>query len=535
MKHKDTKMQRETIAQALYFLCALVSLCLKPVTADTAPRALPPVTEAKLRALLQAPEMQAGHIGLLITALGKAATPQAFPAVPYDNKAQPVLFAQDADKRFLPASNMKLFTSGMVLKVLGPDKTFATTVLGKIDEKTGLADLWLIGGGDPSFGDEGMLNLATQVAGSGVKTIRSITADGTLFQGESYGKRYPDGWTLDDSLWYYGPEISALAFNRNQIDVEIVGGEKSGEAATIKVSPQASVVKVLSSVTTGAEELRRLGEDDLVKVSVTNSIQSPAFLSILGQVAPRQKIELGLAVPKPNWWAAQELDRQLRARGAMQPDALSTQTGYQPDARFGLPVDLQNYKQLARHESPPVSVLLKRLLKNSDNLYAEMMLRAAAVESLKSEERTSDTNYAKRGHELIINWLKENGASTEGLKFTDGSGLSRYDMVTPRAVAGVLSAAEKLPGGVAFWNALPIAGVDGTMKNRCKDSAAQNNVRAKSGTFSIVSCLSGYVTTKDNQRLSVAILTNFVPDGRAARHFQDQVFITLAEAQWPKG
>ena len=161
-----------------------------------------------------------------------------------------------------------------------------------------------------------------------------------------------------------------------------------------------------------------------------------------------------------------------------------------------------------------------------------MMLRNAALYSLPEEKRAPSLNYAKRGHELIFDWLKENSVSTDGLKFTDGSGLSRYDMVTPRAVSGLLSAVEKVPGAQSFYNALPIAGVDGTMKNRGKGTAAENNVRAKSGTFSIVSCLSGYVTTKDKQRLSVVILTNFVPDGSAARKMQDQIFTTLAETDW---
>ena len=147
----------------------------------------------------------------------------------------------------------------------------------------------------------------------------------------------------------------------------------------------------------------------------------------------------------------------------------------------------------------------------------------------RENQRSPDLNYAKRGHELIFAWLKENKVSSEGLKFTDGSGLSRYNMVTPRAVAGVLSAVEKVPGAKYFYDALPIAGVDGTMKNRTKGTAAENNARAKSGTFSIVSCLSGYVTTKDKQRLSVVILTNFVPDGSAARKMQDQIFATLAD------
>lgn len=501
------------------------------VYAAPAPRALPAATETKIRALLNAPEMQSGHVGLLISALGTADTPQTFPAAPYDDKAQPVLFANDADKRFLPASNMKLFTSAMALKVLGPDKTFTTKILrGGFNN----SDIALQGGGDPSFDVSGVEDLAHQIANKGITKAASVYAMSGPIKAETFGGRYPEGWTLDDTLWYYGAKVSGLAFERNQIDLLIEGDVQSNRQAKVTIEPDGFTLGgfkagterssgITSEVVTGSDDLKTKSEDELISIESRVTSEGLQGLHVSGHVAPRQKITLGLAVPQPEFWAGRALVEKMRNAGiAVSPlDVKFSDFLWTP----------KPFQEIARHESPPVKELLKRLLKNSDNLYAEMMLRNAALYSLPENKRAADMNYARRGHQLIFDWLKENNIPTAGLSFTDGSGLSRYDMVTPRAISGVLSAVEKVPGAQHFWDALPIAGVDGTMRNREKGTPGENNVRAKSGTFSIVSCLSGYVTTKDKQRLSVVILTNFA-DGTAARKMQDDIFVALAEADF---
>jgi D-alanyl-D-alanine carboxypeptidase/D-alanyl-D-alanine-endopeptidase (penicillin-binding protein 4) len=140
----------------------------------------------------------------------------------------------------------------------------------------------------------------------------------------------------------------------------------------------------------------------------------------------------------------------------------------------------------------------------------------------------------RAGINCCFAWLKQNGVDTAALRMTDGSGLSRYNLVTPRATVQLLAAVQRLPGGDAMWNALPLAGVDGTLGRRMKGTAAQNNVRAKTGTFSIVSTLSGYVTTRDGHRLAVSLLTNFARDGREARKLQDEIYALLAATQWSR-
>lgn len=537
---RDTETQRKTkdrkqkirgndyLFSSPLFFCVFVSLWfIFPVQAEKAPRALPPQTEAKIRALLKAPDVQSGHIGVLISALGTAKSPQDFPSMPYNNKTQPVLFAQDADKRFLPASNMKLFTSAMALQVLGPEQRFTTkvAVVGQTPQTDAYSYI-LFGDGDPSLTSDDLRGLVAKLKNSRWTKPESIIVSHRQYGAETLGGRFPNGWTLDDTLWYYGPEISALAFHRNHVDFTVIGGQKPGDPVTARIEPGLPGFQLGKElqvrVSTGEPHLASRSGDDLLTVNRSvGEANSPILMTVQGKIAPAQKVSFGLAVPSVERWVKEAFTSLLAESGITIQKSRDNDAIISGQAQFW-----------TTHQSPPLKELLKRLLKNSDNLYAEMILRNAAVNSFPESERGQNTNYAQLGHQLIFDWLKENKISIAGLSFSDGSGLSRYNMVTPRAVSGLLSAAEKLPGADAFWNALPIAGVDGTMRNRGKGSAMENNARAKSGTFSIVSCLSGYVTTKDKQRLSVVILTNFVSNGTVARRLQDQIFTTLAETNW---
>ena len=156
-----------------------------------------------------------------------------------------------------------------------------------------------------------------------------------------------------------------------------------------------------------------------------------------------------------------------------------------------------------------------------------MLLRDLAFYGPKPVTETRD--YAARGHELLMAWLNQNAVETSDLQFTDGSGLSRYDLVTPRATTQMLGAIERFRPleGRAFYDGLPLAGIDGTLRKRFANTAGALNVRAKTGTFSIVSTLSGYVTTSDKQRLAVSILCNF-GRGEQMRDVQNRVFNVLA-------
>ncbi len=508
-----------------------------PTQNNGVPTALPSATLTRLNGLLSAPEMADAHVGICIRALGHVQNTDDFPSRPYANNAQPILFSSDGDKRFLPASNMKLFTAALALKTLGAEKTFATRVWVQSSTRNGGATLYIVGGGDPSLAIDDLRQMARDVRQKGITRVTQIVADTSLFRAETMGERYPDGWTLDDSIWYYGAEVSALALERNQVDVTITGTRK-GQAARVEVAPFVPGFMVgdgiVADVKTGGRELKKLGESDLIQFERSDASNALGTrLYVRGQIAPGQVITDGLAMPNVARIVAQTFARQLSAQN-IQVSGTAVAGTMPPDGT----------EIVAQHDSQPLRVLIQRFLKKSDNLYGEMLLRDVGVtipESAGKGGNTSDegsgngiasTGIAARAHQALLDWLNQIDVPTDGLRLSDGSGLSRYDLVTPRAMVSLLAATEKLKGSDAFWNALPIAGADGTLKNRMANTRAANNVRAKTGTFSIASCLSGYVTTRDGQRLAVSILTNFARNGDQSRQMQNDIFAALADASW---
>jgi D-alanyl-D-alanine carboxypeptidase/D-alanyl-D-alanine-endopeptidase (penicillin-binding protein 4) len=515
-----------------------------PLRNNGAPAALPPATLARLNLLLSSPDVADAHIGVCIQALGSASSADSFPSKAYASGAQPILFSSDGDKRFLPASNMKLFTAALALKVLGPEKTFATRVFAASSTRSGQGDkndkgatLYIVGGGDPSLTIDDLRQLARDVRKSGITKVDKVVADTSLFQSETMGGRYPDGWTLDDSIWYYGAEVSALALERNQVDVTITG-TRSGRAAKVEVDPVlpgfALGTDIIAQVQTGSRSLGKQSESDLIqwdRADANNGLGPKLY--VRGQVAPRQVISDGLAIPNVARVVALTFAQQLRAQDISVGG--STEVGIRPR---------EAGKTVAQHDSQPLRVLVSRFLKKSDNLYGEMFLRGvgATVDSdASSGGNTSNessgagvasTGMAARAHRLLLDWLRQIDVPTGGLRLSDGSGLSRYNLLTPHAIVSLLAATEKLKGSQAFWDALPIAGADGTLKSRMANTRAANNVRAKTGTFSIASCLSGYVTTRDGQRLAVSVLTNFARNGDQSRQLQNDIFAALADASW---
>jgi D-alanyl-D-alanine carboxypeptidase/D-alanyl-D-alanine-endopeptidase (penicillin-binding protein 4) len=168
--------------------------------------------------------------------------------------------------------------------------------------------------------------------------------------------------------------------------------------------------------------------------------------------------------------------------------------------------------EIATLQSPPLSLVAAQTLKPSQNLYTELILRTLGrVVTLTPNSPNAPRTSEDAGLEVIKTFLQEAGVNSSGLEFDDGSGLSRDNMVTPEASIQLLTYMNRHRYATAFREAMPIAGVDGTLRNRMKGTLAENNVRAKTGTLRSAASLSGYLTTAAGEKLVFSIIVNNFP------------------------
>ena len=198
-----------------------------------------------------------------------------------------------------------------------------------------------------------------------------------------------------------------------------------------------------------------------------------------------------LAVVDPALCAAKAFLRVLEARGIRVTGGVATSS-------LPLPAGA---RVLATHESVPMAEMIRVVNKESQNLHAEMLLRRVGLK-VKGE------GSAAKGHEAVAELAKRLGVPDEGWGLTDGSGLARTDLLTPRGLVALLVAMDRHPHAAAFRDSLPVAGVDGTLEKRMRGTAAEGRVTAKTGTLRLANALAGYVTTARGERLAFAVVVN---------------------------
>jgi len=436
--------------------------------------------------LLATPPVDKGQWGLLVV----------------DAETGAILYEKNADHYFLPASNMKLLTTALALDTLGPDYRFRTTVetqgtLGPDGKLSG--DLILVGRGDPNLSNRKfpyetkeefdgppervLAEMADAIVARGVKEITGdIVGDDSYFPRE----RYPDGWEIDDMVWEYGAAVSALVVNDNTVTVTLTPGLKMSDAAAMQMEPFTREFTVKNEVTTiGPKEkadlrlTREPGGDTVVVSGVMPAKSDPR--------------KLALGIEEPALQAANLLARLLAEHGVKIGGKLRAE--HEPD-----PQETER-RVLAEHVSIPLKDSVKLVNKISQNLHTEVLLRASARQQgrwLTPEDlqKFPATFYARAG---IVD-----GDVIQ----TDGSGLSRHDLVTPRAFVAVLQYAQRQPWFPAYLASLPVAGEDGTLNERMKAVPLAGKIYAKTGSVTHVRTLSGYAETPGGRKLIFSFLSN---------------------------
>ncbi len=416
------------------------------------------------------------------------------------------LYAHDADKLFVPASNAKLYTTALALHLLGPAARFDTTLYAT-DRPDGhgllQGNLILRGGGDPALGtDTGAADgpgwaaaLATRLAAAGVVRVKGdLIVDDTLFRGPPFGT----GWGAGDLFADYAPAVGGLTVGEGTLAVTV--SRQGARCCMVEVQPASAGVRVdnLSVDATPDDPsslllYRPLGHDTLyVSGSLPRDVRTRSYT---------------LAAPDPARMAGRQLLDALTAAGIAFDGSMRVLHWPRTDPALDDPHTVR----IATLASPPLAQLLRHMLKHSDNLYAQTLLLQVGL-------RWQHSGRGSCG--WVLHWteqwglcamrtlLGEIGINREQAHFTEGSGLSRQDMVSPRATTTLLAWIARQPWAAVVTDALPDPGHDGTLAWRLANLPDDDRVQAKTGTLAHMYTLSGFLDTGTGRRLVFSLMLN---------------------------
>jgi D-alanyl-D-alanine carboxypeptidase/D-alanyl-D-alanine-endopeptidase (penicillin-binding protein 4) len=410
-----------------------------------------------------------------------------------------VLYALNPDMLFNPASNQKLVTAATALKRLGPKFPLRTLVFAD----TTKALLWIKGLGDPLLSTEDMDSLARAVK-TKIPAAKpwKIMADVSYFDDLYWGS----GWTWDEEPAAYGMFISPLILDNNTVSVEVRPAETPGHAPTVTIFPRTSFMSLENTAVTIAD------------TPITEELQISRkwrersnVITVQGQLLPSSRpAKEHLSVWKPELYAATVFAEKLGMLGV--PVAAVT-------------VDtIQQGGTIVAEYVHTLDTVVTFMNKVSDNLSAEALLKVVAAETYKIP------GSAKVGASLARQTLAALGVDTLKISIVDGSGLSRYDLTSASTMVRLLEGMHR--DSLAFPTfsySLPIAGVDGTIDRRMRGTLAAGHLRAKTGSLTAVSALSGYVQTASGELLIFSILMQGFPGStRSYRQVQDQIGMFMA-------
>ena len=483
-------------------LClSLTAACAKTVPA--LPSALPSAPpfdslqqlRSDITAAVQMPGVQRGAWGIVVHSLDR------------DER----LFELNPHMLLVPASSSKLVSAATAAEAVGWDYRFETVLraTGPVSDGTLHGDLVVVGSGDPSMGGRGGDDLSSFVDALKALGIRRI--DGRVIgDDDAIEEPRPQlAWAWDDLGYAAGAIFGALNLTENRMQVTVSPAAREGEPTTLGVEPYAAYRPLANRTVTGA-----IGSPLLVWPE-----QRPGetFLTIAGSIpAGAMPVHMTVSAGNPTFWFVSVLRNRLLREGIEVTGEAFDVDDVMP------PPDRATSTVLYTYKSHSLAEIVQPLLKESINLYGEALLR------LNAAPGTFPTNDAAL--EGLRARLASWGVPSDGQQLIDGSGLSRRNVISPETMLTVLRHIVAAGPSSPLVTALPIAGMDGSLAGRMTGTAAQGNVRAKTGTMSNVRTLAGYVTTRDGEPLAFVIMVNnFEGSGAAALKAIDAIAIKLAE------
>lgn len=397
------------------------------------------------------------------------------------------LYRRNAQKLFIPASNMKLFSEAAALMVLGPDYHFKNQLSlssGKVQQGVLQGNVYVQLSGDPSFSREDLKKLLSSLKDWNINTIQgNVYIDSSLAQVDAY----PPGWLTSDLSYSYGAPTAPVMVDANRLTVTVNPGAHTGDLAVVEVDDGGGAISINNQVTTKASAKG---------CGVGFSLDKDNHLTARGCVGVDQwAVQQRMAIKNPLAYAQGMIKNNL-ASANIQLNG-EVQLGTAPAGSI----------LITTQYSKALSELMADTLKPSDNLYADSLYLHAAAKL-----NGSPVNW-KGAEPLIKNFLQaQTGIDFKNAVFTDGSGLSRYSLVTPEQTISLLTFLhQRFPLSYEYISALPVSGRDGTLQKRFRVPTQQGFVRAKTGTMTGINSLSGYLYTSNGHTLAFAMYINRKP------------------------
>ncbi len=488
---------------ALFFVILLsLSICAQAVDKK--------ILSSRIEKILANPDLARGFWGI--------------EAVSLDNGE--VLYAHNSENFFTPASNTKLFTTATAFALLGPDYRFRTTIesSGILDKYGRLtSDLKIVGRGDPNLSGrtlpynlrterklphiQALEQLADELVQKGLRFVDGdVVADDSFYAFERYG----EGWAQDDLVWEWGAPVSALTINDNVVFVSILPADRPGEHAFINIVPFPEYYRIKNQVmTTPAGTSPR-------KIYINREPGSNQLMLWGNIPVDDPGANEAIAIDDPADFTAKLFRDLLERRGVtIYGSSRTRHTDLASLATFSVTTlasaggGMEKSTMppstaplvLAQYDSQPLSYDLRVINKVSQNLHAELLLRL-----LGKEKGGSGT--VEGGLEVERSFLTQADIRSDEYTLHDGSGLSRINLATPHAIVKLLVYTQKQPWGPTFKDSLPLAGVDGSLVDRFRNTPAEGRVYGKTGSLDHVNALSGYLTTEKGENVAFSIICN---------------------------
>jgi len=473
----------------LVFSLLLVISC-QPKSVAVSLVSAPDKLEAEIAEIFKDPNTANANWGVLIENL----------------QTRQIVFELNRHKIFVPASNMKLYTTAAALATLGPDFKFKTNVYQQFNN-----DILIKAQGDPTisgrFRNGDRLAIfrawADSLKGRGISRITGrLIVDNSYFTDQSLG----DGWNWDDETWWYSAGTSAATYNDNCIDFDYAAADSTGEPIRIKSEPGLQNIEVINRAVTSAP-----GSANTLEIE---RLRGRNIIVFSGQLPLGEEGSESITVEYPGEFFAATLKKVLIEAGLAAENL--------PVIVSAEPVKADS-KPLFSHYSEPLSEIISVINKVSHNLYAEQVLKTlGAIEK-------QEGSYSQ-GAGFVREFINGIGVSPQEFVNVDGSGLSRMNFISPQATATLLRYMYFHRHSQSYLASLPIAGVDGTLSNRMKNGPAAGNVRAKTGSVRHMRSLAGYVTDRDgNMYLFVMMANNYTVPTPYINNMQDRVCLLLAD------